>query len=98
MAQFPRGGWLNTSVGSRPKDVCLLHGTLQSTNQRIANLSGQLRRGGILQDISHSVDREIRADIAQRFVLAQLPENVSAFLWLELGEMIKKPPIVTEHY
>jgi hypothetical protein len=28
------------------------------------------RRGGVFQDISHSVDREVRADIAQCFVLA----------------------------
>jgi hypothetical protein len=60
----------SASVGSRARDVRLLVGRFQNTSQRIANLLSQLRRRSVFQDISHSVDREVRADIAQRFVLA----------------------------
>src|SRR5262249_27779226 len=85
------------SVGSRPRDVNILFDTLQSTSERPPDLSRQLGRGRVLQDVPNLVDREVGTNVAQRLILAQLSQNVRSFVWFELGEMTKKPPIVAEH-
>src|SRR5262249_17410698 len=82
---------------SRARDVGLMVCEEQNMSQCGANLSRQPCRGRVFEDISNSVDCEVRrrSPVMLRPRLAGLEPCL--FLWLEVGEMTEKPFIAAEH-